>query len=189
VVIVEVNDTAQRLTVVVAILDANISRHARKTTLDPCIRAEAPRLWNGEVLHDSKRFCMRPVICMEETVRAPVFVCVRKGKLIADRILLQELAGVAGADIVVRLRAETRANEVRPEHYIEVRGRAGIGGRLRSARLPRRLSESDSREKRHQNGNLHSELVRITGSLRGDDGYVGFTPSSIQGAKVPISYW
>ena len=37
--IVEVDDCAQRLTVVEAVLDANISRHARDTALDPCIRA------------------------------------------------------------------------------------------------------------------------------------------------------
>jgi peptide/nickel transport system permease protein len=120
VVIVEVNDGAQRFTVIKAILDVSISRETCESCLNPGISADGFDFWQSEVLHHTESFRVGSEVGMEEAVGTGIFIGVGEGELIAEGILLEEAKGVADADIEVCSWHQTGPVEVRSRHDKEV---------------------------------------------------------------------
>jgi hypothetical protein len=86
-VIVEVNDYAQGLAIIKAVLDEGASSQAGDPALDPGIARHPLGAGYCEVLHDPERFGVGSEIRMKEPMRAGVFVSVAERDLVAEGVL------------------------------------------------------------------------------------------------------
>ena len=160
--IVEVNNSAQRLTVVEVTLNMSVPREAADAHLNPSVAANALRLRQPEVFHDSKTLSVRTKLRMPKT-RAAIFIGVRKRKFVPYRVLLQKTESVADPDVVVRLGKQPGPHEIGSEHNKQI----GAGSRFLSADLcgilcliqcliPRVAGAGQKEHKAHGKENLRS---------------------------------
>src|SRR5208282_1936857 len=93
IVLVEVDDRAQRLAVVKVVLNVSAPGEGADADLNPRVTGNHLRLRQPEVLHDAKTLGVRAEVGMPKA-GAGVLVGIRKRKFVADGIFFQEAEGV-----------------------------------------------------------------------------------------------
>lgn len=121
--IVEVDNSSQRFTIIEVILDLRQSGETRDARLNPRVPGHALRLWQTEILHESKALCIGSEVGMPKA-RAGILVHICKRQFISKRILFQKAEGVADSDVVVRFGHPTWTVKVRPKHDKKIGARA-----------------------------------------------------------------
>jgi hypothetical protein len=160
VVVVKMDDQAQRFAIVKSIFQPRISRHTGDSSLDPRVSGEALRLRQTEVFHQPKSFGVRSILGVEKSMRTGVFVGIAESNLIAQDVLLQKPECMAQPDVVIGLRQQAGPNKIGTEHNEQVCRGPTTGLRrwlVRSIALRNKATTDDQGEQRKltQSGKLH----------------------------------
>jgi hypothetical protein len=161
VVVVKVDDQAQRFAIVESIFYPGISRHTRDPALNPRVSGEALRLRQTKVFHQPKSFGVGSILRMQKSVRTSVFVGISESNLIAQDVLLQKPECMPQSDVVVGLRQQTGPNKIGTEHNEQVCGCPAAGLRrwlVRSIALRNKWTNDDQQEEHRtftQSGKPH----------------------------------
>src|SRR5580658_9523674 len=142
-VVVEMDDGPERLTIVETILDRLRPGEGRDSALNPRVPSDAFRMRQTEVFHQAQGLGMRSEIGMQETVRTRILVRIRKRQLVAEWVFLKKSERMSEADVVIRLGQESGTDQVRSEHDEQIVACAGVT-------LSRFLSEHRSRRNHQQ---------------------------------------
>lgn len=117
---VEMNDGAERLAIVEAVLDVGGTSEAGESGLNPGVSGDSFDARKSEVLHYAESFGVRSEVSVEEAVSSGIFIRVGKREFVADGVPVEKSEGVADADIQVDPGNKTGAIEIRSRHDKEI---------------------------------------------------------------------